>query len=332
MRIVFYFLLCLSIGIESSSQKAEYFQFSIPTKKISYSVFDTAEFIDTRLTQDHVGIKRDGDRDRLVPVWLHAPLVVELKALIDSAIKTVPQQPNTLLINVRKFFISQYTGRFEFQVECYSKWEDGYWMVYHLDSFYKSMPHELSKKVNDVVEGFIYSIVRLDLSKTRRGKAVSYDYISNIDMNEKKALPVFNVKTATRGVYYTYEEFKNNTPRVTMFNMAKRGNKLNSIFRPPVGNKLAKKIPRDSIYAVSDGEYTWLAAPHEYALLNKRGLDFFFSATAYENNKIEEVSLGFLFFGLPGVLVTAIPRRAMYEFRLDHINGKYILLRRAADR
>ena len=332
MRFVFCYLLCFCAVIKVAGQKTEYFEFSLPSKNISYCVFDNVEFVDSRLNQEYIGSKQKGGANKLVPVWLHGSLSNEIKTLIDSANKDVLREPHTVLINFRSFFISEYTGRFEFHAECYAKWDDGYWLVYHVDSSFKASGAGINKKVNEVVGDFINTIVHLDLSKSRRSKAVSFDYIRNIDVNEKKAIPVFNIRNPVRGLYYTYDEFKNNRPRVDVFNMVKGRNELKSVFRLPVGNKLAKKIPRDSLYAVSDGEETWLATPHEYARLNKRGLDFFFQATAYENNKIEEISLSFLFFSFPGAIIAAIPRRALFEFRLNHLNGKYILSRRAPDR
>jgi hypothetical protein len=299
---------------------------------MSYSVFDKVEIVDTRLNQDYIGIKQKGSADKLVPIWLHAPLSAEIKTWIDSAINNVPQEPHTVLINFRNFFINEHTGQFEFHAECYAKWDDGYWLVYHVDSSYKFKVSVIQKKANEVLSNFIITLVHLDLSKRKQFRPVSFDYISSIDISEKKTLPVFNVTMPERGVYYTYDEFKNNKPRLIVFSVVKGRNELKGVYRLPVGNKLAKKIPRDSVYAVCDGENTWIAAPNEYAHLNKRGLDFFFQATAYENNKIEEISLSYYFFGLPGGIIATIPRKALFEFRLNHINGKFILLRRAPDR
>jgi hypothetical protein len=333
MRELFYLLLCFFVVVESAAQKTEYFNFSIQLKKINYSVFDHVEFIDNRINQEYIGIKQKGETDHLAPVWLHGSLADEMKRLIDSAIVKVPRQPHTILINFRKFFISQYNGRFDLHMECYSKWEDGYWLVYQVDTFYKSPAWDLDWKVNRVVGDFIGTLVHLDLSKNKSGKPVSAEYLSNIDINEKKVMPAFSMRNVQRGVYYSYEEFRNNSPRLTAFEVDKRKDKLRSVFRPPVGTALRKKIPRDSIYAVSDGEHTWLAAPHEYARLNKRGLDFYFMASMYEHNtNVEEVSLTALFFGLAGSIIAVIPRKAYYEFRLNHLNGRYMLLRRSADR
>src|SRR5258706_1508026 len=191
MKSVICLLVFFSEIIKAVAQETEYFDMSAPSKDISYSVFSHIEIADTRLNQDYIGIKQKGDGNHLVPIWLHASLGHEMKTLIDSVIKNVPQQPQTILLNFRSFFIDQYTGRFEFHVECYVKWEDGYWPVYRLDSVYKMEPKQIIKKVNKIVGDFISTIVHLDLSKNQKRKAVSLDYIRDIEMNEKKALPVF---------------------------------------------------------------------------------------------------------------------------------------------
>jgi hypothetical protein len=172
--------------IKAAAQETAYFDFSPPSKDISYSVFNHIEFSDTRLNKDHVGLKQKGGGNHLVPIWLHSSLTSEMETLIDSVINDVPQQPQTILLNFRSFFISEYTGRFEFHVECYAKWEDGYWLVYRLDSVYKIAAKDMAKKVNKIVGNFISTIVHLDLSKNQKGKAFSLDYIRNIDMNEKR--------------------------------------------------------------------------------------------------------------------------------------------------
>ena len=331
MKSLFFYLVFL-MALSTSGQRTEYFAFTALPKNISYSAFNSVEFIDNRLNQDYIGITRTGSDSKLAPLWLHKSLPYEIKIIIDSVIKNVPQEPHTVLINLRSFFINENTGRFEFNVECYAKWGDEYWLVYHVDSSYKASVPGLNRKINEVLGDFINTIVHLDLSRNQRNEPRTLDYIRNIDVSEKKELPIFISPKPERGIYYSYEEFKNNRPRLTVFNVVKGRNELKSVFRLPVGTKLAKKIPRDSLYAVCTGEDTWIAAPHEYARLNKRGLDFFFAATAYENNKIEEMSLSYMFFGLPGLAVTAIPRKALFEFRLNHMNGKYILLRRAPDR
>jgi hypothetical protein len=332
MKPLFFNLIFFISVLPAIAQKAEYFEFLLLPQNLNYSVFHKVEFADNRLNQDYIGITRRKSDNKLAPLWPHTSLPGEIKTLIDSAIKNVPKEPYTVLINIRNFFINENTGRFEFYVECYAKWDNEYWLVYHIDTAYKAGGSGINRKVNEVVSDFIAAIVHLDLSKNQKIKPRSFDYISNIDANEKKEIPIFNVRRPEKGVYYSYDEFKNNKPRLTIFNTVMRRNELKSVLRLPIGNKLVKKIPRDSLYAVSDGENVWIAAPHEYARLNKRGLDFFFRATAYENNKIEEISLSFVFFGIPGAALAAIPRKAMYEFRLNHLNGKYILLRRASDR
>jgi hypothetical protein len=335
MKLLLTCLICLICATDTPGQKTEYFEFFYPEKKITYSVFDQVEFADNRLIKDYVGIAIKGENKKPVPIWLHDKLSAEIRKLVDSAIKNVPKQPHTGLLNFRNFYINEQKGQFELAVECYAKWDDEYWLVYRVDTLYtikgSGMKEKLNQKASKEMSNLITTLTQLDLSKRANTLPVSFDYISNIDNNEKKDLPVFNVRKPAKGVYYTYSEFKNNKPRVTSFKTVKGRDRLSYVLRPAVGNKLAKKIPRDSIFVVCDGQDTWIAASHEYTMLNKRGLDFYFQATAYENNKIEEISLTTFYFGLAGGIIAAIPRKAMFEFKLNHTNGKFILLRRAAD-
>jgi hypothetical protein len=335
MKSLISYLICFIFVKNATAQKTEYFEFSYQEENIVYSVFDSVEFVDSRINQDYIGITEKGANNKLVPIWLHARLSDEINALIDAATKNVLRERHTILINFRNFFINEPAGLFEFHVECYAKWDNEYWLVYRVDSAYRvkdgNIKDKLRKKINNEVADFITDAVHLNLSKKMNGRPLSIEYISDIDNNEKKELPVFTVRKPEKGVYYSFDEFKNNRPRLIVFNVIKGRNELKSVLRLPIGNKLAQKIPRDSVYAVCDGEDTWIAAPNEYAMLNKRGADFFFRATSYENNKIEEVSLATYFFGIGGGIIAAIPRKAMFEFRLNHINGKFILLRRAGD-
>jgi hypothetical protein len=333
MKSLICYLVCFIAAIHTMAQKTQYFEFSYPGKNSKYAVFDSIEFVDNRFNQDHIGITEKNNR--FIPIWLHKKLPDEFKALFDSATKNIPHQPYTILINFRSFFINETKGLFEFNIECYAKWDDGYWLVHHIDSVYMvkggNIKNKLSKKTQEVVNDFVAKIVQIDLSKRKTVKPVTYDYISDIDNSEKMQLPVFNVRKPEKGVYYSYEEFKNNKPGLTDFDFSKRRDQLSEVFKTDPGHKMNKPIPRDSVYAVYDGETLWIAAAHEYARLNKRGRNFFFRTIGYESNRSDEIALAWYLFGLAGGIIVSIPHGVMFEFKINHINGKFILLRKADD-
>lgn len=226
MRSLVCYLIFFIGAVTVYGQKTEYFEFSGTGKNMIYSVFDSVEFVDSRLNKDYIGILQKGAGNKPVPVWLHKELSGEIKTLIDSVTKNVPEQPHTILINFRNFFMNEQTGLFEFHVGCYTKWDNEYWLVYRIDSVYTvkgaNFKDKLYKKVNEVVNAFITTLVHLDLSKRTNTKPLSFDYIHDIDNREKMEMPVFNDGKPGKGIYFTYNEFKNNRPQLSKFYFIKK--------------------------------------------------------------------------------------------------------------
>jgi hypothetical protein len=180
-----------------------------------------------------------------------------------------------------------------------------------------------------VIRNFILTIVQLDIAAQPRLKPRSLDYINNIDLNEKKELPAYTVTTPQRGVYFTYDEFKNNRPRLTSFVAVMARDELRKVMRSGTGDEESRRISRSDIFAVSDGQHVWVAAPLQYARLNKRGWDFYFRTTAYENNKVEEIALSYFFFSIPGAIIAAIPHEDV-RIRLESSHRKIYISKKSS--
>jgi hypothetical protein len=316
--------------------------------KINSSIFSKVEVLDSRLdTSAQVGFFNGVSRTRYSQagsLMLSQSLKDELTATATKLIDGANKQDGTLLLNVRKFFISRVFdgrggdfGEFKFDIVCYLKRDSLYRQLFAVDSSVIVSSHSAFKidtklldSTHETVGRLIQQAASFDLVHLDSTKAFTAYEIRHADDLEKKTIPVYNIDIPKKGLYTSYEDFKNNHPsneQVLIEN--KKGFSRPFIFEMKEKGKKGREILHKYYYIVCDGEKMFVSNKYGLYLLTKRENDFYFTS---EGRELDDVyskafarSLNFY------ATVDAKNDHALFEYKIDHQTGQFLAVKKVRD-
>ena len=308
-------------------KKKEAFHLSLPTKKISNSLYNTLYFIDAR-SDTSLGLVQVGAFNKIARVVTTVPFTEQLKNVMHSLIDTTAEN-GRLLFQLRDFTFSEITNSFSeygfchLRAKLYVLLNGVYQPLNLIDTLIvvKSMDvtNGILKKGASAINNFIASSLTKMPSDTTQ---YSFADVRNIDNIEKLTIPVYNTSTYNDGLYKTYTAFKNQRPDEPI-QVEMKKNKIASVQIIYADGKTQKVKPQ-FIYGIVYNGLPYIAnSNYGYCRLQKINDDFV--CTGYV--RVNQNNNAGLMFGLVGALIAANGSTAKFEMKIDHINGTLIKLR-----
>ncbi len=343
MRIALYFFTWTFLCFYSAAigQKPEYFLFQTEDVRIDKSFFSHVEVTDARFDTVYMGFVQKGAFNRKAPIQLIRSMPVEIMEATSKMIAGAAKQNGTILILIRNFFLSELTsatsetGTFTFKAGCYLKNEDdGYRSMFTVDTIIVVRALDVTKKLlgraNDEFKLFIQKAALYDSNELGNVSYSRYQ-LQNIDETEKKMIPVYNVDMPQKGLYATFRDFKNNSPTETKF--IEEFHKKNEPFFFHVNDDSSKgkEVSRKDYYAICDGKVLFISTEHGLYPARKKDHDFYFIGRAKETANTSSVAMASFMFGIAGGMLASIPESATFEFKIDHVTGKFLPLKRVSN-
>jgi hypothetical protein len=328
----------------AQAQDPQFYSLQSKHVKIDHSFFSKVEVVDSRRDTVHLGFVKRGVFSRKGGLILSRSLKDEVAAAAGKLINEATiKQESTLLINIRKFYISErmdlaMTGMFTLKAGFYIKQDSLYREIFTIDTTYKIPPDvgNVTKYLLDTIPGLLGLLVRdaagydPDRSVTRNQYTV-YE-IQHLTELEKIAIPVYNVEAPKKGLYATVADFMNNHPtREDVIIENRKGFSRPFIYEMTEAGKKGKEILRKYYFVVSDGEKMFVSRPNALYELTKKDNDFYFTGVGKDDADAGSIAMGYLMLGLVGGLVAANHDTAIFEFILDHSTGKFIPIRKIKD-
>ncbi|HEV8084481.1 MAG TPA: hypothetical protein VGP55_14840 [Chitinophagaceae bacterium] len=340
-KILLPFLFCFAQTLYG--QKPEYIHIEPANIKIDKSIFSEVEVADTRFDTVYMGFVQKGALNRKAPIKLSQSMPAELTTSVLHLIADANKENGTILINIRNFFLSELTaglsesGTFVFKAGCYLKQDNRYRLMFsvHKTTTVRSGWDVTKKLLNTANEQFgtlVQRAASFDTSDVDKTNSYSFYDIQNIDETEKKLIPVYNVDLPQKGLYASYEDFKNNVPTQTGFieELNKKTNKP-SFFQLKNDNTKGKELSRKSYYAICNGSQLYISTEYGLYPVTKKSFDFYFIGKARETANTATVAMASLMFGILGGMLSSIPDKATFEFRIDHSTGKFLPIKKISD-
>lgn len=340
-------LFCLLILISSLcqdtvAQKPEYIHIAPANFKISQSVFSEVEVADTRFDTVYMGFVQKGAFNRKAPIKLTQSMSDEVKESALKLVANASKGDETILINIRNYFLSELTGAmsesgtFIFKAGCYLKRGYSYQFMFAVDTTIVVHALDVTKKLlrtaNEQFGLFIQKAALFDKDKSDDKPGYSFYDIQHIDETEKRSIPVYNVELPQKGLYASFESFKNNTPTETNFSEEfNKKTKEPSFFRVKSDGNRGNEIPRNALYAVCDGDQLYISTEYGIYPVTKRDNDFYFTGKAKETANTAAVAMASLMFGILGGMLASIPEKATFEFKIDHVSGKFLPVKKISN-
>jgi hypothetical protein len=333
-----------TVFAQESDKKTEYLHLHPKRVTINSAIFSHVEVIDNRYDTVHLGFVQKGGFNRKEALILTQSLKNEMATVVSKMIDGANKQGGTLLINIRHFNISEISGSltergtFAFKAGFYIKQDSVYRHLFTIDSSVTvraggdlDVTTRLLDTVPEALGLFIKQAAGFDVNMADTRQYTAYD-IQHINELEKKELPVYNVDIPKKGIYATYEDFKNNHPSSeNVLVESRKGFSRPFIYELKENGKKGKEILRKYYYAVCDGEKMFISRPNTLYPLTKTNGDFYFTGVGKDVADLGTVVIASALFGAIGGGAAAGHDTAIFEFKIDHLTGKFIPVRKIKD-
>jgi hypothetical protein len=327
----------------ATAQKNEILNLQPKRVTIPASCFSNVEVLDSRLDTSNLGFIQRGLLNRMAYVTTSRPLKDELASTVTTLIKDASKQDGTLLINLRQFKLTEFDGKgaengvFRISAVFYLKQGPVYRKILNVNTSVVVRGLDVTERLLDTVHealgAFIQQAAGFDVAKIDPTTQFTAQHYESIDELEKEKVPVYNVDLLQKGLYATFEEFKNNRPSAQVIVQMDASGKP-QVYEMKENGKKGRKIRFDNYYAVCDGEKMFISGDYALYPLSKRDTDFYFRAPGKEGGD------GSLLVAPNQTIIVSrtgeLPAYLKYDwsivvFKIDHITGRFIPVRMVED-
>ena len=313
-----------------SQNRAEDFEISLPEIKISNSLYKTIHCIDSRHDTTYMGIVQLGAFNKKARVVPEIPFCVQLTNLVSALIDNSAKE-GELLFQLRQLSFAEITGAMSEKGYCYlrasiySKANNRYQKLNSIDTVILIKTMDVTRALFRNGSKTITDFISKSLLKSPADlNDYSFNDIINIDSIEKRKITVYNTAVLSDGLYENYQSFMNQVPDKKITVEMKKQN-ISQVKTIDQDGK-SEKVKAKDIYAIVHNGQPYIATDYGYYPLQKTGDDFFFTGKAKVSANTGDVIAASFFFGIIGGLI-ASDAEAVFDMKLDHMNGGFIRLR-----
>jgi hypothetical protein len=302
---------------------------------ITSSAFSSVRVVDTRL-DTNLGFIHRGGLNRHVDIKTTQSLKDELTSSINNMITGASKQDGILCINLRQFALSEYwvgyseIGVFRFSAIFYLKQADTYRKLLTVNTrvTMKSLLGDITKRLLDtlpqVLGSYVQQAASFDPAHIDSAAQLTARYPQDLDVEEKKAIPVYNVDLPQKGLYATFDDFKKNRPSKQVYLYYNDGDPHTRplVYELKENGMKGKEINFNKFYAVCDGEKMYISGAYALCPLIKKDNDFYFKSIGKEGGDAAPMERG---------STVILPRKdllpydwATVVYKIDHISGNII--------
>ncbi|MCD6064797.1 MAG: hypothetical protein K0R82_2708, partial [Flavipsychrobacter sp.] len=271
------FLTFICFVFFSVSAIAEEYTFKMDTvfTSVKNATYARLRVIDMRSKKGNIGELNTGALNRIKPIVTEKPLPELFSSYYSRMITGNRNEGTELLLVLYHFEIIDRAnggeiGTFYFDGDFFGGSNNKYAFLGKVDSIY------------EVTSGWDVTQVLLRSTKTKIGSLLSRYALHRLSKDNnfteqqtlgrreqaKQQYPIYNSPGFQKGIYYTIDQFLNNTPIDTPFIKSVQqpwdGKKQTYFYYPNSKGKKGKLIKADTYFAIYDGE-EWSVPGHFYA-------------------------------------------------------------------
>ena len=323
----------------TAAKEDEYVLDIVDTIRGSVS-FDKVKIVDLRVDKSNVGYVRTGVANRKNVLITPDGFDNVLNKFVISATQfATHKDERELIVFVREYKLADRPnagemGTFYVRMDFYLQGDAGYMPALQVDSFFeissswdvtKSLKNLASQKMGKWLKAVSATNVK-SLAKNQK----PFEEIVQAYANENLPFPIYN-QQPNKGVYYSFEEFINNSPKDTAFhqkNYSTDGKLVPFFYQNLPNNKKGKSFEKLDCFAIYNGK-KWYKKSH-FGMLEMKyeDGDFYFFDLGYGVKTSDEVVV---MFGLVGAMIANGSQRqgkAVYRMRLDPNTGEGVVIER----
>ena len=299
-----------------------------PLLKVS-SKYSKLTVIDSRPYKESLGIIQLGafnSKAKLVP---KEPIEEQLVNLFEKI--NQPTSDNyELYFVLEKFLIAEATGSFsesgyfDFKALVFEKRDNNeYALLTSIDTSAVVKGVDVTKKnienSNSIVSRFLTDALS---SKNSSTKKYSYSELLDFKNVSKMQFPFYRNEALLDGIYYSFDELKNQKPLQPVF---LKNNNESKGFYAKDGNEKLKKISHKNVYAVVSGGVLYIGGLNNFYASYKENNDYYFVGEVKERAmSASSVTAMSLAFGLMGSLIANSHRTEIKTLKIDSWKGDFV--------
>lgn len=305
---------------------------------ITHCSYKKITVLDMRVDKSNVGYLRVGAfnaKENLITQDSLTNMIGKMAAFYSN--QNIPSDQLDLLIIIRDFRIedrpvatsSQEMGTFYGRINFYLGQGGSYDAVSEIDELLEAVSGwDITKKVQQLATNYTMLWLRQAAEKKsfRKIAATTEDEIIYGIVHEHDNYPIYS-QQQKKGIYYTYEEFINNTPGDSLFvnESYKNSGQLIVVFFTHIeGKKRGKNLDKIECYALFDGEKWYKKTSHGMQMMRYEYNDFYFPELGI-GKQMTNPGLGVM-FGIAGALIESAINsqnagKVVYRMRLDPLTG-----------
>jgi len=330
-RLLTMLAMCISCaGLQAQDIATRYFEIVPPKNKVTQSLYNTVEFLDSRGDTSHIGTISVGllkNRDAMLK--LKTPFQQQLSGLITELTDSTARD-GRLLFQLKQFdFVETYGTRYCYLgAALYAKQDAGYKRLSILDTILivriPDVAKAIQKEGNKIISDFVSKGLLLQPADTT---LYPIEVVENIDSVEKRQIPVYNTTAYSDGLYTSYASFKNQAPDMQGLVALNKDGSVSSVkMVDSAGKKI--KLKSKSLYAVITKGKLFIATEYGYYSMQKISDNFYFTGNVRVAASSGDISTGQIAFGLVGAALASSGNEARYDMIIDHLTGKFIHITR----
>jgi hypothetical protein len=294
--------------------------------------FNEITVLDLRSDKANLGYLKRGPLNQKVMLVPKEGFPQMLEQFVKQTTKQAASKGDAiLLIVVRDFTLTDRPtggemGTFYARMDFYLGSQDRFIHQLHVDSLFEtSSGWDVTKNVRRIAAQKTANwLKRMGETITGEMPAMTVAEITRGIAAENKEYPIY-IETQKIGVYYTLEEFLNNTPGDTAFVQRDDfmdGRKISYFYKKEEGKRRGADLDKIPCYAVYNGKKWFKKTSYGLTLMKYRDGDFYFPEVGQGLRANDDVAI---MFGLVGALVAAgtsgSKGNALYNIRLDPKTG-----------
>ena len=329
-QLVILFLLLYAVSF--SQERTKDYVIPLPNSRLTNYIYNDIDFIDSRSDTIQIGFVQVGAFNAKARLILSNPLRVQLKNIVKHLTDSISKNESKLLFQLRKLNFAELTtknehGYFSLRANLYVCKGNLCQKLLFIDTSIVIQSSDVTKPLLKAGGNIITDFIAKGLSKKSLDSIYySISDIRKIDSIDKQKLNLYTTKKYTEGIYRNYRSFSNQLNAMPLV-FDSSGGKSKIAIKTKDENGAIINIDSKKVYAFTHNNQLYIATEFGYYPLIKKDNNFYFTGKARVSADIGEMFLGGLLLGGWGVGLAAENNSAVFEMKLDYIDGSFMKIK-----
>jgi hypothetical protein len=298
-------------------------------KKLGKFLYTEIDYIESRADSTQMGFVQVGAFNKKASIITNTPLNLQLKTMVKYLTDSTLKMDSKLIFQLRKLEFAELTtrtenGYFSLRANLFVRKGDQCQKLLAIDTSLIIHSSDVTKPLLRTGGNIIRDFISLGLQrKPIDSTYYTFNELRKMDSLDKLKLRLYYAQKYREGIYMNYASFRDQGQPLPIV-IDTSGTKKKSVIKTKNQYGLLVNIDPQSCYAYVYNNQIYVSTPYGYYPLTKSGDDFYYTGKARVSADIGAMLIGGLLMGGYGVGRAADNNTAVFEMKLDYIDGSFI--------